>query len=102
MIFCMFAGMDPDVSLTCMFTSKSPPGVPKTSVTVVLSEAYNRTILPEHEQRVDDMWNKRLEKNPSLYNGSKFRLHSVEENTHGVTFHLGLTDYKEFQVTNWA
>ncbi|XP_071507929.1 uridine diphosphate glucose pyrophosphatase NUDT22-like [Diadema antillarum] len=92
--------MDTDVSL--IFTAKSPPGVPKSAVTVVLSEDYNRIILPEHEEHVDEIWNKRLEKNPSLYNGSKFRLHSVKENSQSVTFCLGLTDYKQFQTTNWA
>ncbi|XP_030855434.1 uridine diphosphate glucose pyrophosphatase NUDT22 [Strongylocentrotus purpuratus] len=93
-----------DSEVTLLFTAKSPPGIPKQLVHVVLNQNYNRTILPEHEEHVEDIWQQRLAKNQHLYNGSKFRYHSIQENPAdgGATFHLGLTDYREFQTTNWA
>nr|XP_054759835.1 uridine diphosphate glucose pyrophosphatase NUDT22-like [Lytechinus pictus] len=93
-----------DSEVTLIFTARSPMGIPKQSIHVVLSKDYNRSILPEHEKHLEEIWQQRLSKNPHLYNGSKFRFHDILEDPAegGVSFHLGLTDYREFQVTNWA
>jgi len=40
--------------------------------------------------------------NPTLWNGSKFRISSVSDGNDGVTFHLGITSYKDFIGTNWS
>ncbi|XBJ14254.1 hypothetical protein VPH35_006318 [Triticum aestivum] len=53
------------------------------------------------------IWNQRLQQNPSLYNGTKFRygghaLHRSDESNqvYCVSLHLGLTDYRTFVGTN--
>ena len=69
----------------------------------IFQEEYNRKISPAHETNIDTIWANRCQKNPHLYNGSKFRFHSiVQDDNQNVTFHLGLTGYKEFIGTNWA
>ena len=94
--------MDPDISL--IFTAPLPPGVPKSKIKVKLCDEYNRKKLPSHESNINSIWERRKNQNPKLYNGSKFRFHSldVDDSNGEVTFDLGLTGYKDFISTNWA
>lgn len=96
------ANSDPDISLV-FFTSK-PPGIPQSNIKVDMSEEYNRKILPDHEKRIDTIWTSRCKENCHLFNGSKFRFHSIirDNNSNQVVFRLGLTGYKDFISTNWA
>jgi len=45
---------------------------------------------------------RRVAANPTLWNGSKFRIASVTELVSDVTFNLGVTSYRDFIGTNWA
>ncbi|XP_071795898.1 uridine diphosphate glucose pyrophosphatase NUDT22-like [Asterias amurensis] len=94
--------MDPEISV--IFAASRPPGVPQSKLRVKLLEEYNRKTLPSHESNINRIWGLRTEQNPKLYNGSKFRFHSLyTDNTSGeVTFGLGITGYKDFIGTNWA
>ncbi|XP_070577868.1 uridine diphosphate glucose pyrophosphatase NUDT22-like isoform X2 [Ptychodera flava] len=89
--------MDPDICL--WFTS---PGTPKSSVRVVLGVHHNRKVLDSHEKNIELIWARRREKNPRLFNGSKFRLHSSDVQNGTVTLNMGLTCYKDYLGTNWA
>jgi len=74
-----------------------------TLLKVMLSVGYNRKPLPaSHEAAIDEIWNSRLQGNPTLWNGSKFRIASVTDGSDGVTFNLGITSYKDFIGTNWS
>ncbi len=94
--------MDPEISV--IFAASRPPGIPQLKLKVKLLEEYNRKTLPSNESNINRIWGLRTEQNPKLYNGSKFRFHSLEiDNNNGeVTFGLGLTGYKDFIGTNWA
>lgn len=68
-----------------------------------LLSTFNRRRLPEHfETQIDETWNERVRKNPTIWNGTKFRIESVVEMNNSVTFNLGITSYKEFIGTNWS
>lgn len=70
---------------------------------VRLSSAYNRKALPEpYESQINDLWQERVKKNPTLWNGTKFRIESVNEIDDYVTFNIGITSYKDFIGTNWS
>ncbi|XP_038074613.1 uridine diphosphate glucose pyrophosphatase NUDT22-like [Patiria miniata] len=101
--------MDGEFSL--LFAAPNFPGVPQSNLHVRLSEDYNRKSLPSNEINIDRIWELRRKSNPRLYNGSKFRFHAIEVDSNGgdcsscsagVTFHLGITGYKNFMGTNWA
>lgn len=54
---------------------------------------------------IDENWRHRTEKNPKIFNATKFRVHSIqsyEEDCNKVLMCLGVTDYKEYLGTNWA
>ncbi|XP_072023814.1 uridine diphosphate glucose pyrophosphatase NUDT22-like [Amphiura filiformis] len=91
---------DPDVSL--IFFTTSPPGIHRAQIKVDFKKEYNRKILSTHETNIDTIWCARCDKNPHLYNGSKFRFHSIQQENQNITFCLGLTGYKEYIGTNWA
>ena len=74
-------------------------------VSVRLSSEYNRKKLPVHlEKNISKIWSEHLTGNPRLWNGTKFRMDSLEEKSdgNGVTFNLGITCYKDFIGTNWS
>ncbi|KAJ0979418.1 hypothetical protein J5N97_014892 [Dioscorea zingiberensis] len=87
----------------------SPSGIPRSRVYVDFSAAYDRIPHPDAklEESVNEIWTQRLQENPSLYNGQKFRyggsiLHmgnGVDQES-SVCLHLGLTDYRTFVGTN--
>lgn len=53
------------------------------------------------EATIDQVWQTVTAANPSLFNGSKFRLHGLSEGPSSqCTIQLGLTDYKTFQGTH--
>ena len=60
-------------------------------------ELFNRKTNPELEAWIDKKWNEKLKTSGSkLWNGSKFRLDSVENET----INIGLTCYKDLHATN--
>ncbi|XP_016098940.1 uncharacterized protein, partial [Sinocyclocheilus grahami] len=44
---------------------------------VEISDRFNRQSFPEIEQHIEAVWSDRMTKEPWLFNGSKFRLHSA-------------------------
>ncbi|KAI4304661.1 hypothetical protein MLD38_040138 [Melastoma candidum] len=87
-----------------------PGGLSPSQVSVDFQEAYDRIPHPEVvlESSIDEIWGQRVQRNPSLYNGKKFRYAGYAAHTGGsdsnqvsrVTLHLGLTDYRTFVGTN--
>ena len=77
--------------------------VPRANWRVILSAEYNRKCLPtQHENNIHVTWAERITHNPSLWNGSKFRLASVSVEDDIVTMHLGITCYRDYLGTNWS
>lgn len=93
--------MDPDVQI--MYTPSKEKRVTRHSLKVNLSGSHNRKPLPEVlEARINEIWSGQVSENPTLWNGSKFRIESVNESSDDVTFNLGITSYKDFIGTNWS
>uniref|UniRef100_A0A8C1ZV62 Nudix (nucleoside diphosphate linked moiety X)-type motif 22 n=1 Tax=Cyprinus carpio TaxID=7962 RepID=A0A8C1ZV62_CYPCA len=71
---------------------------------------FNRQSFPEIEQHIEAVWSDRVAKQPWLFNGAKFRLHSavlsvIEKGPMQscvLTLQLGLTCYKDYLGTNWS
>uniref|UniRef100_A0A8C5CT47 Uncharacterized protein n=1 Tax=Gadus morhua TaxID=8049 RepID=A0A8C5CT47_GADMO len=94
--------MDPDVSVLL-----------ECAVWRGLAEAETDAALESH---IEEVWAKRVTREPWLFNGSKFRLHSFtfdsskapmsrrgrSEAGPRLTLRLGLTSYKDFLGTNWS
>ncbi|XP_051277102.1 uridine diphosphate glucose pyrophosphatase NUDT22 [Dicentrarchus labrax] len=51
-------------------------GLLESQVQVELSERFNRQTDPTLERQIEEAWTQRVSKEPWLFNGSKFRLHS--------------------------
>ena len=98
---------------TVLFDSKeyqlsSPPehgqstntGLPMKFVQAELSHNHDRKIMPDYEQKIEELWKARLRENVNLYNGSKFRLQDATVADKGVMLKFGITCYKDFQCTN--
>ncbi|KAL9954938.1 hypothetical protein ACROYT_G042529 [Oculina patagonica] len=81
---------------------RSCGGAKDTNVAVLLSHDYDRKIANDQfEADIERTWTLRKEKNPFLFNGSKFRLHGVShEEGKPVTLILGQTCYKDYVCTN--
>ncbi|KAM0953619.1 putative NUDIX hydrolase domain-containing protein [Dioscorea sansibarensis] len=86
-----------------------PSGLPRSRLFVDFDASYDRIPHPDAklEDSINEIWNQRIEKNPSLYNGQKFRyggniLHMGNgvDRESSVCLHLGLTDYRTFVGTN--
>jgi len=93
--------MDPDVQI--MYMPSNQRCITRHSLKVNLSESHNRRPLPSAlEACIDEIWTKRVSDNPTIWNGSKFRLASVSDSNDDVTFNLGITSYKDFIGTNWS
>lgn len=67
--------MDPEVSV--LFQCAQWRGLVESQVQVELSDRFNRQTDPTLERHIDEIWTERLSKEPWLFNGAKFRLHSV-------------------------
>ncbi|KAI5322130.1 hypothetical protein L3X38_031202 [Prunus dulcis] len=86
-----------------------PSGLLPSQVSVVFDGDYDRIPHPDInlENSVSEIWDQRVHKNPSLYNGTKFRYGKHIWHDGGgsnqephVCLHLGLTDYRNFVGTN--
>ena len=86
----------------CLLPRVLVPDLRRPQVTVDFSDEYNRRPHPELEHSVEEEWQKRLVANPRLFNGTKFRFHSIADapGGGGVVVRLGMTDYREFIGTN--
>lgn len=71
--------------------------------------AVGRSAREGDEEKIDALWRERIEANPKLFNGTKFRFAGCAVGTSGGTaaeravaarVTLGLTDYKTFLATN--
>ncbi|XP_031485910.1 nudix hydrolase 9 isoform X2 [Nymphaea colorata] len=87
-----------------------PTGLSRSQVFVDFSAAYDRVPSPnlELEESISKIWDERIQKNPLLYNGKKFRYAGykfcpAEDGANkepSVCLQLGLTDYRTFAGTN--
>lgn len=77
-------------------------GTNDSSVKISLSHDFDRRSCGEDfEDEIEKTWALRKQKNPFLFNGSKFRLHGVSlVESKPVTLFLGLTCYKDYICTN--
>uniref|UniRef100_A0A1A8M1G2 Nudix (Nucleoside diphosphate linked moiety X)-type motif 22 n=1 Tax=Nothobranchius pienaari TaxID=704102 RepID=A0A1A8M1G2_9TELE len=66
--------MDPEVSV--LLHCAEWRGLLQTQVHVELSDSFNRQTNPCLELHISEVWTERLSKEPWLFNGAKFRLHS--------------------------
>ncbi|CAO2840007.1 unnamed protein product [Amaranthus hypochondriacus] len=90
-----------------------PYGLSPSQVSVIFDKAYDRIPHPDQnlENSIAEIWDRRVQQNPSLFNGKKFRYggHAFhidnvcdgdqKQGCH-VYLHLGLTDYRTFVGTN--
>ncbi|XP_073514619.1 uridine diphosphate glucose pyrophosphatase NUDT22 isoform X2 [Phyllobates terribilis] len=68
--------MDPEISI--LYCSPTPKGIPEGKVHAQLSPLYQRRRLPPPlEERILSDFEERQRKQPWVFNGAKFRLHSV-------------------------
>ncbi|KAL8159049.1 hypothetical protein V2J09_000586 [Rumex salicifolius] len=87
-----------------------PTGLSPSQVNVDFAEAYDRIPHPDVnlENSIAKIWDQKLQSNPSLYNGQKFRFggFSLCNTNRGsgqipnICLKLGLTDYRTFVGTN--
>jgi len=85
-------------------------GLRRADVSVELSLAHDRCTLQRScEDQIGSIWDARLAANPSLYNGTKFRLAGFEHKIgfgaaahDSVTILLGITDYRDYVGSNLA
>ncbi|RLN30389.1 nudix hydrolase 9 isoform X1 [Panicum miliaceum] len=86
-----------------------PAGLPRSRVSVKFGQSFDRIPHPDAalEESISEIWNQRLQRNPSLYNGTKFRyggnaVHYKDDSKkeYCISLHLGLTDYRTFVGTN--
>ena len=78
-------------------------GATDKDVAILLSHDYDRKVANDQfEADIERTWTVRKEKNPFLFNGSKFRLHAVDHEEEGkpLTLLLGQTYYKDYVCTN--
>ncbi|XP_060742832.1 uridine diphosphate glucose pyrophosphatase NUDT22 [Tachysurus vachellii] len=68
--------MDSEVSV--MLHCAPAQGFKEHQVQVEISSRFNRRSVPEMEKHIEVVWNERVAKEPWLFNGAKFRLHSAE------------------------
>ncbi|KAM7000816.1 uridine diphosphate glucose pyrophosphatase NUDT22 isoform 2-T2 [Tautogolabrus adspersus] len=66
--------MDPEVSV--LLHCAAWRGLLESQVQVELSDRFNRRTDPTLERQIEEVWAERVSKEPWLFNGSKFRLHS--------------------------
>ncbi|XP_050983820.1 uridine diphosphate glucose pyrophosphatase NUDT22 [Labeo rohita] len=67
--------MDPEVSL--MLHCDPLQALGEHQIHVEISDRFNRQSFPEIEQHIEALWSDRVTKEPWLFNGAKFRLHSA-------------------------
>uniref|UniRef100_A0A3Q3QNT2 Nudix hydrolase domain-containing protein n=1 Tax=Monopterus albus TaxID=43700 RepID=A0A3Q3QNT2_MONAL len=96
--------MDPEVSV--LLHCAAWRGLLESQVQVELSERHTD---PPLERQIEETWTERVSKEPWLFNGAKFRLHSfcLDQGSRLhcrplLTLRLGLTCYKDYLGTNWS
>ncbi|KAJ4804563.1 Nudix hydrolase 9 [Rhynchospora pubera] len=98
---------DPGTAFSLLLSC--PSGLPPSRVSVDFGRSFDRIPHPDAtlESSIKEIWDQRLEKNPSLYNGTKFRYggfslsdSSTVRTDCSICLHLGLTDYRTFVGTN--
>ncbi|CAL4903187.1 unnamed protein product [Urochloa decumbens] len=101
------SGADPGTAFKLLLSC--PAGLPRSRVLVKFGQSFDRIPHPDAalEESISEIWNQRLQRNPSLYNGTKFRYggNAVQykddsKQEYHVSLHLGLTDYRTFVGTN--
>ncbi|XP_061691301.1 uridine diphosphate glucose pyrophosphatase NUDT22 [Syngnathoides biaculeatus] len=121
--------MDPEISL--LLHCAAWRGLRQPQVQVELSERYNRQTDGALQRHIEEVWTARVSKEPWLFNGAKFRLHSFrapsaaaqqsacapsspkvdcvgsqttddKDGTPLLTLRVGLTSYKDYLGTNWS
>ncbi|TRY98767.1 hypothetical protein DNTS_025504 [Danionella cerebrum] len=115
--------MDPEVSL--MLCCDPSQALEEHQMHVEIANRFNRQSFPEIEQHIESLWSDRVAREPWLFNGAKFRLHSAllsvpdegDQSVRGdklsnvsvkpnpssvVKLELGLTCYKDYLGTNWS
>ncbi|XP_062230561.1 nudix hydrolase 9 isoform X2 [Phragmites australis] len=101
------AAADPGTAYKLLLSC--PAGLPRSRVSVKFDQSFDRIPHPDAtlEESISEIWNQRHQRNPSLYNGTKFRyggnaLHHKDgpNQEYCVSLHLGLTDYRTFVGTN--
>ncbi|XP_004960300.1 nudix hydrolase 9 isoform X2 [Setaria italica] len=101
------AAADPGTAFKLLLSC--PAGLPRSRVSVKFGQSFDRIPHPDAglEESICEIWNQRLQRNPSLYNGTKFRyggnaVHYKDDSKqdYHVSLHLGLTDYRTFVGTN--
>ncbi|TVU18193.1 hypothetical protein EJB05_34273 [Eragrostis curvula] len=67
------AAADPGTAYKLLLSC--PTGLPRARVSVKFDKIFDRIPHPDTalEESISEIWNQRLERNPSLYNGTKFR-----------------------------
>lgn len=85
---------------TFIFTTQSQELTLPENVNIKLDAKYNRKIKAYLESDIDSIWKERLAVLPTMFNGTKFRLHSVEEKGSEIQLNIGITCYRDFQGTN--
>ena len=93
-----------DRAVEIMFAAQATQTITRNKLKVKLSASYNRRALPDAimEAEIDKIWQRRMNENPKMWNGTKFRIDDVVEENGDVYFHLGITCYKDFIGTNWS
>ncbi|XP_065661725.1 uridine diphosphate glucose pyrophosphatase NUDT22 isoform X4 [Hydra vulgaris] len=77
--------------------------IKSSDIKIQLSKKFNRKAQPKIDETMDAIWREACAKNNRLYNGSKFRLASVELDEFGeIIVNIGITDYKETFCTNFS
>ena len=90
--------MDTDISI--LFVVSASKRLTRSTLKVDISDIYNRKLLySDKEQEIKDIWQRRVEENPKLFNGTKFRIDSMTQDT---TLNVGVTCYRDYLGTNWS
>ena len=101
-----FQDLVPSTGCTILFNHKnsllspSTVGLSMDFFRAVISHDYDRKTMPEYEVTIEELWKRKLDVNPNMYNGSKFRLNDLSEEENCIKLEFGLTCYKDFQCTN--
>lgn len=85
---------------TIIFNTKVKTLTTPSDVRLKLNPAYNRKKSVNLENDIEEIWKRRCAELPSLFNETKFRLHSTEVEGNILTLNLGITCYRDFQGTN--
>ena len=75
--------------------------VTRESLRVDYDRRHDRKPHRDDDENIGRAWLAATEKNPRIFDGSKFRLHRIALDAHGdVVIELGLTGYREYLGTN--